>query len=263
MKESILNLRKLLSELEKIKGRHTELVSVYVPYDYKLVSVINQLVQEKSTAQNIKSKSTRKAVLSALDTIINHLRTYKELPKNGVAIFCGNVAKQEGKIDIQLWAVEPPKPITQRKYWCDKEFKLKFLREILEVREKYGLLVMDRREANIGILEGKRIEEIKRLTSEVPGKMRQGGQSAVRFSRLIEQSARLFYKDIAEAVNQTFGSGKELEGIIIGGPGPSKQEFVDEGYLRPSLQQKIIGILDVGYTGKQGLKELVDRSADL
>jgi len=57
----------LIKELEKIKGRHTELVSVYIPAGYNLYEVINQLVEERSTAENIKSKSTRKNVVAALE----------------------------------------------------------------------------------------------------------------------------------------------------------------------------------------------------
>lgn len=65
--EQILNLKKLIKELGGIRGRHTELVSVYVPAGYSLVDVSNQLFQEKGTASNIKSKTTRKNVLTALE----------------------------------------------------------------------------------------------------------------------------------------------------------------------------------------------------
>lgn len=263
MKPSKLKLKKLIRKLEKIRGRHTELISLYIPHDTKLVSIINELQQEKATAQNIKSKSTRKAVLSALDTIINHLRTYKETPENGLIVFCGNVAEQEGKVDIELWGLEPPKPVARKKYWCDKKFRLEFLKELLREEEKYGLIVLDRREANIGVLEGKNIRQIKRLTSDVPGKHKMGGQSQKRFERLTEQAARSFYKEVAESVNQVFGKGKDLKGLLVGGPGPSKEEFVDEGGLNPTLKKKIIDVLDIGYSSEAGLEELVDKAEDL
>jgi len=48
-------LEEVLEELEKIRGRHTELVSVYVPEGYDINSVQRQLGAEKSTAKNIKS----------------------------------------------------------------------------------------------------------------------------------------------------------------------------------------------------------------
>ena len=55
-------LKKFIKELEKHKGRHTELVSVYIPQGYDIIKVINHLDQEKGTATNIKSAVTRKNV---------------------------------------------------------------------------------------------------------------------------------------------------------------------------------------------------------
>ena len=98
--EQILKLKKLIKELDAIRGRHTELVSVYTPSGYSLIEVINQLNNEKSTASNIKSKNTRKNVLSALEKIVQHLRIFKQTPSNGLVVFCGNVSKVEGRDDL-------------------------------------------------------------------------------------------------------------------------------------------------------------------
>jgi len=59
-------LEVLLEELEKHKGRHTELITVYISAGYDIVSVQKQLEAEKSTAKNIKSTATRKNVVDAL-----------------------------------------------------------------------------------------------------------------------------------------------------------------------------------------------------
>ena len=48
-------LKKFIRELEQHRGRHTELVSVYIPKDYDIIKIINHLEQEKGTAMNIKS----------------------------------------------------------------------------------------------------------------------------------------------------------------------------------------------------------------
>ena len=52
-------LKKFIRELASIRGRHTELVSVYVPQDYDLNKIVNHLSQEQGTADNIKSTSTK------------------------------------------------------------------------------------------------------------------------------------------------------------------------------------------------------------
>lgn len=173
---SKMELENLLEELEKFKGRHTELITVYVSAGYDVVSVQKQLEAEKSTAKNIKSTSTRKNVVDALDKIVRYIKDLKKNPENGLAIFCGNISKVEGMDDLQLWAVEPPLPLKSRLYRCDKDFVLEPLRELLEVSEIFALLVMDRKEATIGMLEGKRIELLQKMTSGVPSKVRAGGQ---------------------------------------------------------------------------------------
>ena len=61
-KKGKYKLKKLIKMLGKIKGRHTELVSVYVPVGYSLNEISNQLRQEQGTADNIKSKAVRKNV---------------------------------------------------------------------------------------------------------------------------------------------------------------------------------------------------------
>jgi len=169
-------LMEILEELEKYKGRHTELVTVYVPAGYDINSVQRQLEAEKSTAKNIKSTGTRKNVIDALEKLVRELKTLKKTPENGLALFAGNTSKVEGQQNLQLWVIEPPFPVKNRLYRCDKEFVFEPLREMLEVSEVFGLLVMDRKEATLGILEGKRIEVLQKMTSGVPSKVRAGGQ---------------------------------------------------------------------------------------
>ena len=218
---------------------------------------------EKSTAKNIKSTSTRKNVNEALEKIVRHLKSLKKTPENGLAIFCGNISKLEGQQDLQLWNIEPPLPIKIRLYRCDKEFVLEPLKEMLEVTEVFGLLVMDRKEATIGLLEGKRIEVLHKMTSGVPSKVRAGGQSSQRFHRITEGLTKDFYKRIAAEMKNIFFEMPKLKGILIGGPIPTKDEFVDNEYLPTKLREKIIGKVDIGDSDESGLKELVKKSQDI
>ncbi|MDK2854649.1 MAG: peptide chain release factor subunit 1, partial [Thermococcaceae archaeon] len=100
-------LKKKVEELKKIRGRGTELVSLYIPAGYDINKVMQQLREEYGTAQNIKSKTTRKNVLGALERAMQHLKLYKQTPENGLALFVGNVSEQEGVTDIQLFAIIP------------------------------------------------------------------------------------------------------------------------------------------------------------
>ncbi len=256
-------LRKFVEELEKYRGRHTELVSVYIPEGYEMNKIINHLAQEQGTASNIKSSSTRKNVQAALERMIQHLRLFKQTPPHGLVAFSGNVAEREGQSDVRVWSVEPPVPLNIRVYRCDKEFVMEPLREMMEIKEVYGLVVMDRREANVAYLKGKTIIPLLKTHSMVPGKFKAGGQSAKRFAQNRELAAKDFYHKVADYMKDQFFENKELKGIIIGGPGPTKYEFVDGNFITADLKKKIIGIKDITYTDEFGLNELLEKSSDI
>ncbi|MEM4702883.1 MAG: peptide chain release factor aRF-1 [Candidatus Pacearchaeota archaeon] len=256
-------LKDLIEELESYRGRHTELITIYIPSGSNINQVASQILAEQSTAQNIKSKATRTNVIDALERLARHLKLYKTLPKNGLALFCGNVSKKEGQPEIKLWAIEPPQALKVKFYRCDQTFVLEPLKEMLEAREVYGLIVLDRREATIGLLEGKSILKLKHLTSGVPGKFKTGGQSAARFDRLTEEMAKEFYRRIADHAKEVFFGMKKLKGILVGGPGPTKEEWLQESNLVAELKNKIIAVKDISYTDEQGLEELVHVSEDV
>lgn len=258
------DIKKFISELEKYKGRHTELVSVYIPQDYDMNKILNHLAQEQGTASNIKSAGTRKNVQDALERMIQHLKLFKRTPENGLLVYSGNVAEREGQQDIKVWSLEPPEPVKMRLYRCDKEFVLDILRDMIATKEIYGLCVMDRREGILALLEGKAINVLVKSTSNVPGKSRAGGQSSQRFERLREGAAKEFYTRLGEHMKEQFLHRLgEIKGIIVGGPGPTKYDFVEGNFITADVKKKIIAIKDLSYTGEFGLQELVDKSQDV
>ena len=390
-------LKKFIRQLEQIRGRHTELVSVYVPAGYELVKIIQHLQQEQGTAENIKSKENRKRVIDSLERMIRHLRLFKRTPENGLAAFAGNISETESKVDIEVFSIEPPEPINTRLYRCDQLFVLDILREMMDTKDIYGLIVLDNREANIGLLKGTAVTEILSMTSGVPGKIKAGGQclmpgtaveinksmkeicsikrgdvlssydfkkkkfifsectdawrvkkkdileiitedgnniqssedhtffikgnkqklagelttkdfllmikgerltpikidkinklqkeaemvdievknknfiangilvhnSQQRFARLREIAAHEFYKRIGDAGNKEFLNKPEIKGVLIGGPGPTKETFFSGAYLNNEVKKKVLGLKDLSYTGDFGLRELVEKSQDL
>ncbi|MBN2052473.1 peptide chain release factor aRF-1 [Candidatus Woesearchaeota archaeon] len=258
-----LKLKHIIKELEHHRGRHTELVSVYVPAGYDLNKIINHLQQEQGTASNIKSAQTRNNVISSLERMVQHLKLFKQTPPNGLAVFSGNVAEREGQQDFKVWSLEPPVPLNIRIYRCDKEFVLEPLQQMVQHEEVYGLVVLDRRDATIALLKGKTIVPLQSTHSEVPGKIRAGGQSAPRFARLREIAIKDHYKKIADYMKEQFLYTKELKGILIGGPSTTTNEFVTHGYLTGDIQAKVIAVKDLSYTDEFGLQELLEKSQDV
>ena len=257
-------LAEIVEELGGIRGRHTELVSVIVPAGANLNVVIDQLESEKSTARNIKSTTTRKNVIEALEKAARILRMLgQKTPKNGIAVYVGNVSQVEGQTDIRTWVIVPPEEINMRLYRCDQVFIIEALKEMLEEKELYGLFVIERKEATLGLLVGKKIKILQHLDSGVPGKTRAGGQSSQRYERIVEGKAKDFYRECADMLKQHFFDMKNLKGIIIGGPMPTKDEFLKEGLLVTALRNKIIGMKDIGYADEHGIGLLVEASQDL
>jgi peptide chain release factor subunit 1 len=264
-KASSVELHKLRKELEMLeakKGKGTELVSLYIPPDKNLDDVMAQMRAEYSQAMNIKSSRTRKNVQSALETIMQRLKTISQVPENGLVLLVGTIPRGI-KDKIEVYLLSPPERVTTYIYHCDSQFLLEPIKEMLNEKGTYGLLVLDRGEATIGLLQGKHIEVVRRIPSTVPGKHGRGGQSQHRFERLIEIAAHEYMKRIAEKAAGVFLNLPDLEGILIGGPGPTKEFFVHEGYLHHELQQKIIDVIDVSYTNEFGLRELVDNASGI
>lgn len=169
-------LLRFIRELNQYRGRHTELVSIYIPQGYDIYKIIQHVQEEQGTANNIKDKNNRNNVIDSLERIIRHLRLFKQTPPNGLAVFAGNISDKENKTDIEVFSIEPPEPVQLRTYRCDQTFLLDPLKDMIEDKEVYGLIVVDNREGNVGILKGTMIKEIKRMTSDVPGKTTKGGQ---------------------------------------------------------------------------------------
>ncbi len=256
--------KRLLDDLRSKVGRGTELISLYIPHDKQISDVMAQLREEYGQASNIKSRVTRLNVQSALDSAMAKVRLISKAPENGVVIFIGSIDIGSNRTDMYSAALEPPEPITTYRYHCDSSFLLSPLEEMLAEKKTFGLIVLDRREATIGILKGKRIEPIKHMTSTVPGKQRKGGQSSHRFQQLRLIAIHDFYKRIGESANEAFQSidAKDLQGILIGGPSPTKEEFVEGEFLHHELQKKILDALDVSYTDESGLHELVENAQE-
>lgn len=258
-----LDLKRFLKSLQKTKGSGTELVSVYVPVGYDLVKVMQHLQQEQGTATNIKSTSTRKNVIDALERMIQHLKLIKKTPPNGLAAFSGNIAEREGQSNVQVFSLEPPLPCNTRIYRCDKQFITEPLEEMMNADNLYALIVVDRRDACIALLRGSKIQVLLKTHSEVPGKMRAGGQSAPRFARARELATKDHYKKVSDYMTQELLPLKELKGIIVGGPSITVTDFLNHEYITGDLQRKILGTKDLSYTDEFGLQELLDKSQDL
>jgi peptide chain release factor subunit 1 len=242
--------QKVIEELQQYRGSGTQLVTIYIPDDKQISDVVAHVTQEHSEASNIKSKQTRTNVQDALKSLKDRLRYFdNKPPENGVVLFSGAVDAGGGQTDMITRVLEsPPQPIESFRYHCDAEFLTEPLEEMLTDKGLFGLVVLDRREANVGWLRGKRVEPVKSASSLVPGKQRKGGQSAQRFARLRLEAIDNFYQEVAGMANDLF---------------VEQRHDLDGDYLHHELQDMVLGKFDVSYTDESGLYDLVDAAEEV
>ncbi|AKB38051.1 Eukaryotic peptide chain release factor subunit 1 [Methanosarcina siciliae C2J] len=257
-------LKKKLETLKNKSVKSAELISLYVPSDKQISDVIKHLKEEHEQASNIISKLASNNVREALDSLLAKLRSLNKIPENGIVYFAGVVDTGANRTGMVNEVLIPPEPVVHYIYHCDSVFYLEPLEEMLRECGTYGLILLDLREASVGMLVGKQIEAIKHLHSTVPGKQRKGGQSAHRFEQLRRIAIHDFYKRIGDAASEAFLElePSDLKGILIGGHSPTKEEFYEGEFLHYELQKKVLGLFDTGYTDESGFSELINEAED-
>src|SRR5262249_38892807 len=198
-----------------------------------------------------------------LSRTMEYLKTLKDTPKNGLVVFCGAIPNDRGigKEKIEIFPIDnPPKEVKISLYRCDDHFWTDHLKVMLKDDKVMGILAIDTQEAGFGILTGDRSETVDSITSGVAGKHRQGGQSARRFERLRDNELNEFYHRVADYAKKIFIDQYTVKGLIVGGPGPTKENFLKEEYLDYRLQDSIISTLDTSYSGDEGVREIINKA---
>ncbi len=266
MQQRRLKAKNALDDLSNMRGMGTELVTVIIPPDRAIHDVRQQLSQELGQAANIKSKQTKKHVSDAIESAVSSINNMRETPSNGIAIFTGHVIVGNNKTRMTTIVIDdPPEPFRSFRYRCDSTFEVTQLEDMLVDKTCYGIFVIDRGEAAYGIASGKSVHCQEEMQSNIMGKHRQGGQSAQRFERLIEEHAHKFFKKSAEhASNYWLGMMDNMEGIIIGGPGATKDQVLKGEFFHHEIAKLVRKpTFDVGYSNESGLRELVQRAGGL
>lgn len=259
-------LRSTFLKLESGEGSGRELITLYIPPDKPISDVKSYLKEEYTRSETIRNAEDRRQIQHALSSILSHLKNYDELPENGLAIFC-EVASEETGTDHGCTIIEPPEPLALYLYRRSMKFELEPLRQMLEVKNVYGLLVLDLSDAWWGFLRGDRIETAGKGTSGIPDKQRKGGQSSARFQRLRTVAINEFFSRVGDHASEAFLAEKEFfhrfRGVLIGGPGKTKENFFTGHFLHHEIQMRVIGLFDTAKADETGLAELAGTARDV
>ena len=229
--------------------------------------LMTQLREEQGTADNIKSDLTRTHVVDSLSKVQQRLKLYKKTPEKGLVVFCGALPREgggpPGSEVVKIYEIEPPKDLTTSLYRCDDHFHTDILKDMLQDDNIIGLLAIDAKDAGWGLLHGDKLEVLKETGSGVAGKHRQGGQSAKRFQKLREMELQYYFNRVAHITREYFIDIYKVKGLIVSGPGPTKEDFIKNEYLEYRLQNNIIATIDASYSGSEGIREAFAKCSDI
>ena len=72
-----------------------------------------------------------------------------------------------------------------------------------------------------------------------------------------------YFNRVGEHADEIFLPIENLKSLLLGGPGPTKDDFEKGNYLHYTLKEKIVATIDTSYTDEQGVSEVVEKSQDI
>ena len=81
---------------------------------------------------------------SAITSTREKLKLYRNVPANGLIIFCGMILLDDGKTEKKItYDLTPFRPVQSQLYRCENRFHSECLNYLLEDDEKFGFIVVD------------------------------------------------------------------------------------------------------------------------
>jgi peptide chain release factor subunit 1 len=255
-------LRKLIARLSDKEGKEIEFISLYIPREKSIDELVAILKKESDIAVG-KSDSARDRLQGTIKNVIQRLKMQKEIPENGLAIFAGTFVANDLESEVlNVEELVPPEPITAYLYEVNDHFRLEPLRKMLRDPRVVGIVAMDSKEAGFGILNGERFELIENITSGIHGKSGKGGSSQRRYERGREMEITYFFHRVAEHAAKAFLENHQVEALIVGGPGTTKEDFLNGDFLHYELRNILLSIVDTQFAGKEGAREVLGKSSE-
>jgi len=193
--------------------------------------------------------------MAVQDALTHALNLWKRIaPKeypNGAVVFCS-----EDIAEI----FHPPMPLRGRVYDCGRQFKISVIQDAINTQlgPAHGLIVIDGSDASFGKVQGLGISmasgpvitDLGHLGAHIAGRTRRGGQSALRYARLRDESELAFLRKVAERAATLLS---EVSGIIVAGKADMKHKLVAE--LPEPLKKQVMCIVDLSCNaGPEGLR---------
>jgi peptide chain release factor subunit 1 len=227
------------------------------------------LTNEQGTASNIKSRTNRQSVISAIVKTKQLLKTYNKIPDTGLCIFCGLVTDSldhTQKTKLILVDIVPKKELGTSLYLCDNKFHISALKSLLKIDDVYGFVVIDGQSTLFGTLSGSSKTVLAEYEVDLPKKHNKGGQSQPRYARIRLEKRHNYITKVSEMVTKYFIKDNipSIKNIIIAGSAELKQELVDsETFDKRLLSLVSRPLVDIAYGSTTGFSQAITLSKDI
>ncbi len=146
----------------------------------------------------------------------------------GLALFSASAAG--------LWeAIRLPRPVRDRVVLGPRA-DVRMLEALLETYETTCVALTDYEKARVFLSSLGRVEEVRDLVDEVPGRHDQGGWSQMRMQRHVDDHRTQHLKRVADLLFRLFQE-QGFEHLVLAGPGEAHREL--EGLLHEYLRRRV------------------------
>ena len=228
------------SELHRLAGLRSDegVVSVYIGIEPRLRFERDQHAAKFKGAVKRFQRETRDAqALVALDREHDHILEYLNAHDpggRGIAVFAS--------IPAGIWEVVELDVRVSTYIAVDPSPSTALLAAVLDEYPRYAVVVVQRDQGSIYLVEQRRAEEAAEVRSDVPGRHDQGGWSQARFQRHIEAHVERHMKRLLDELEE-LAKEQPFQRLVVGGPDEPLHEFL--GMLPKTLHDRVAGTFGV------------------
>ncbi len=230
-----------------------------MPFNGTVDQAVTTLKNELKTNTKLESNAEQN-----LKQLVQYLKQVPVIAENGIAIFAGVYAQND--LEQPMFGIEevvPPEPVGSFHFEVGNLFQLKPLREMLRDPKVVGVLVLDAKDATLGVVNGEITEFVDRISSGVPGKTRKGGQSQRRYERERDMEVGAFFRRVAEHTTEEFLEKHPITVLLVGGPGQTKNDFIKGKYLHYELDNKLLQTYDTQSPDEVAIKDVLCKAEEM
>lgn len=224
-----LSLNQFLHDIREVES---PCISVYYPYGKgdEMLSLLHETKRGESL-EKIEAKIEKR---------INALQEKPSSAGKFVKTLCIFGWIKDGKTITREIGTSKKLPYI---YMAGKRPYTKPFQDILKTNQDILLITLDQKKARIQRFHGSQIQNEAKLSIDLQGRHRKGGQSQGRFLRARQTKIHVFFKKIADKAKK-MDCNSEM--VLLGGTGPAKTEFFDE--LDSSLSTKCRFVENISFS---------------